>query len=237
MKKSIFLLIPFLFLLSCSKKGTQFKIDPVLSPYYDSFLASGKMRGQDVSTDNLIIEFGNAQVKSEHALAYCGRDFKSEGERVLGTEVEYNTPKVVVDREYFQLLSEVERRAVMFHELGHCLLKREHTVAVNEYRYIKSIMYPYLLTHIIGYYYDALEENYIDELFNPNAPTRNPDIALGEYFLRLREEYDASNPLPPPPPVAKMTTDSTVVSSLGLDGRCSEDEIPNETLKKMELEQ
>lgn len=239
MKNMILISLSLLF-FSCTKQATQFELDPELAPYYEDFVQSGQIRGQDVSTDDLIIKFGNTK-DERGALAYCGRDFTQKGEVFLGGRTEYNTPKVVVDREYFKILTAKEKRAVLFHELGHCLLNREHSSEITPYQFLKSIMYPYLITRIIGYYYDAMEENYIDELFNPNTPAINPDIAWAKYVGRYQEQTPSSPITEPPPPipvVSKMTIPTEVtVHVMGLDGKCNHTVESVESLKNLEVKE
>lgn len=206
-------------LMSCQKKGTQFRIDPELEPYYSNFLIAGKLRGQDVSTDNFILEFGDAKKMSGTALGYCGRDFRNSGDSFNGTE--YNTPKVVIDKKAFDYLGEPSKRALIFHELGHCLLNRNHSLEITEYNFIKSIMYPYLITSIIGDYYVALENNYIDELFNPATTSENPEISLIKYHNEMRERNNNKN-------------EKIQVQSMGTDGKCNHFEVNKDELIKNE---
>ena len=204
--------------LGCQPKK-EFSIDPQLAPYYEAFVVSGQLRGKNVGTDNLIMEFGNAQKSDPKALAYCGRTIKTHDISVpLISDQTYPTPKIVVDKSAFDRMQEFERRALLFHELGHCILNRSHTTELNEYDYAKSIMYPYLLTQIIGVmYYQALEKNYIDELFDPNAKFKNPDIALSDFYEEKRRNQ-ANSKTENNYKTDEYTT--VVIQSMSEDGSC-----------------
>lgn len=189
--KSFILLIMLTSFFSCAKEKTQFRVDPELMPYYQSFVYEGKIRGQDQSTNDLILEFGDAKSRDNEVLAYCGIDLSST--HIWFERVEYFTPKIVVDKESFDSLSEIERRTLIFHEMGHCILKRNHNKELNEYQYVKSIMYPYLITDILGIFYDNVESYYIDELFNPNSPSVNPSIVGANNSKTHFQEFTLSS--------------------------------------------
>lgn len=75
---------------------------------------------------------------------------------------------VTISGEYWEYLDEAERKALMYHEWGHCLLKREHVtdIMVSILMFYQvcpvSVMYPQLQHN--SCFLDN-EEHYIKELF------------------------------------------------------------------------
>lgn len=158
-------------LFSCAKNYDYLYIDPEIQPYYNDFLNSGKMYGKDYSTDNLVVEFGDTSnyKKNSKPIGICKTsiDFKNEfGSLVRHT---HTYPHIIIDKQVFDYLDEYSRRALIFHELGHCVLQRTHDESINELGYVKSIMYPSLITQRIGFFYQLLEKYYIEELFSPQS--------------------------------------------------------------------
>lgn len=68
------------------------------------------------------------------------------------------------DRDYWEnYLDDGEKWEVIFHELGHCDLNRDHVNALNAGVPI-SIMYPYVFS-----LYSTTIAGYVTELFNPSS--------------------------------------------------------------------
>lgn len=72
---------------------------------------------------------------------------------------------IQIDRDIFFSYSELGREELIFHELGHCILDRDHTTSRISYKDTtipKSIMYPYTFgnssfySEMLSYYYDEL---------------------------------------------------------------------------------
>lgn len=82
--------------------------------------------------------------------------------------------EIKIDREYWTRLdvSKTDKIGLMFHELGHCVLNRDHTDEEMQVPYgpytmtvPKSLMYPTLFySKMIA---NELQQHYYDELFNP----------------------------------------------------------------------
>lgn len=79
---------------------------------------------------------------------------------------------IMISPKSWQTLSTNSKKLLLFHELGHCTLKRDHAVATffSPMLCPVSIMYPYITP--IERCFSALKESYIRELFtNPyNLP-------------------------------------------------------------------
>lgn len=83
--------------------------------------------------------------------------------------------QIRIDPSYWQTASEPARIGLIFHELGHCELNRDHLDTVHYYSGIHiagdipdSIMYPY---NFFNYSYEELSDYYFYELFHGKTPT------------------------------------------------------------------
>jgi len=141
------LLISLLLFTSCSiiPVGTD---SPVFKKYVLTF---EKYYGQKIP-DHITIRFVDHFPGTATAKCYPG----------LG--------KVLVSLEQWNMMTELEREWVLFHELGHCVLFREHD---NE-RILgglcpRSIMHPWFTRDLC---YKMKYDYYIKELFNPSKRCR-----------------------------------------------------------------
>lgn len=143
-----------------------------------------------------------------------------------------NKPPVVkVKKSWYQTASTSRKMSLIFHELGHCLLKRPHkTSYVNVLcdktqsatrGYYSSIMFPYLINDGLGTYnYNSAAyptplqffndnlEKYIDELFNSNL-----DYTLGEVYSSYSQDQE---------PIEIKNGETVVIYNLLENGNCSE---------------
>lgn len=77
--------------------------------------------------------------------------------------------KVTVDREYFDTINENQREELMYHELGHCELDRDHSEAMTYKggkRVPESVMYPYVFSLTWAQVYDTFRPEYVQELLS-----------------------------------------------------------------------
>lgn len=97
---------------ACGGRYNEAMIKPVFIPYVEKFLEAANSNHVTVSIETLRIEFGNFSAEQVNVGGVCqhGRGFD------VVTMHEGNWNK----------LSELQRTVTIFHELGHCLLKREH---------------------------------------------------------------------------------------------------------------
>lgn len=106
---------------SCGPIPVNRNIDPEFVPLFLTFLASAAQHAMNISrelSDNLTIKF--------ETLPYSDGSF--------GTIVGYcsfptGSPIVQVDRKFWGEVDAYTRESLVFHELGHCLLLRQHTSA------------------------------------------------------------------------------------------------------------
>lgn len=69
---------------------------------------------------------------------------------------------IEIDPDYWQSTSETRKEVLLFHELGHCVLGRDHDEQRIYYTVPKSIMYPYLFEQA----YQTHRSYYVEELQN-----------------------------------------------------------------------
>ena len=85
---------------------------------------------------------------------------------------------IYINSKHWYGLSEHLKIALIFHELGHCLLGRSHTTARYEVDGCPtSLMFPYLVSLIC---YNRYYDDYIDELINNRLelPEQNAEFVI-----------------------------------------------------------
>lgn len=96
--------------------------------YVNLFQEQAAELGQDIQVSDLVIRFKHIPVEEDKTvLGRCWRGGNA-------------SPTIDVDPEHWKTMSMVQRELLMFHEMGHCLLRRDH---VEDF---KSIMNPYLIS-------------------------------------------------------------------------------------------
>jgi hypothetical protein len=112
------------------------------APYVRLFSQYAEEYDAPVKIDDL--EFKTADIKDEGIMGRCHT-------------YDHGTPTIVIDTIYWEKISPTQRIALVFHELGHCILKREH---IEEGL---SIMNPYLISdYNFSNHFDGL----LSELFD-----------------------------------------------------------------------
>ena len=101
--------------------------------------------------ENLIVKFSDV----------LGGD---NGSIILGTCTWGSTPTIEIDIDDFGRLTETQREALMYHELGHCVLNRTHNDGyIDDSNCANSIMNRFIINQTC---YDTYYVHYINELFN-----------------------------------------------------------------------
>ena len=145
----------------------QYSVPEAVEPFMKTFREEAQKRGSSVSTANLIIEFGTPQGQD-----VCGQCTLETGK----------TPRILLNNNSFcwQQANEQERECLLFHELGHCLLKRLHKTDKFPDGAFTSLMNPDNVDVYATCRYPIGGEEcdkrprrnyYIDELFDPATPT------------------------------------------------------------------
>lgn len=94
--------------------------------------------------------------------------------------------EIVISIQHWDEEKEIDRLSVLYHEMGHCLLNREHlegTINFNGKIIPRSLM---SAEHFSGRYFETYKEYYIQELFYQNAPIPIlKNRAIEDSFRRL----------------------------------------------------
>lgn len=146
----VLLLLIILFITACGTVNPEqlSLIDPELQPYVMSFHFEAMKRGKDIDVTKI-----SAKIKTVT---------NKYGERVVGVCF-MGLSSIEIDVDYWKIASYNEKETLVFHELGHCALKREHKNGYDNLGVPFSIMNSTLLWPDV---YENNREKLIDELFN-----------------------------------------------------------------------
>jgi hypothetical protein len=106
------LILPF----ACQKQTVEpniYQIDKELEPFLKIFLDEGKKRGVEIKLENLIMAFGTS---TEDICGKCNKK-DNNGQRTI---------TIIRDQICWTNAAKENKEALVFHELGHCLLNRLH---------------------------------------------------------------------------------------------------------------
>lgn len=134
---------------SCQKEESNFYIDPLLMDYFEEFSEEGLLRG--VSVDFEAAEIETAFVDLDGAIAaQCSHSQES--------------PNLLrLDFDVWNQYSEMERTFLIFHELGHCYLGRDHDDSKDSEGNCLSIMHSG--SSICNNTFESNRATLLDELF------------------------------------------------------------------------
>lgn len=82
------------------------------------------------------------------------------------------TPVISLDRKSWERSHPILKESLIFHELGHCILKKGHDTSLTSNGYPTSIMYPIILPNSL---YAEYYPEYMSNLFNKSS-----DLFLAE---------------------------------------------------------
>lgn len=159
MSRKLFPFLLFILIFTNCKKDKVYAVPKELQPYIDSFIAEAKARGINLVIDDLVIIYEkNLNVNGVDAAGVCTFSKKDPHTIKLDT----------TSGNWQNSLS--SREQLIFHELGHCVLNREHTDIKFASDNYKSIMKPtgeQLYGSVAALYKRSY---YLDELFNESIP-------------------------------------------------------------------
>lgn len=155
MNKYLFLLASglFIFTLACNPDELEGPIDEALLPYVEDFIFEANARGVNLDIDSLGIEITFQNIGDPNVLGRCNRDQSGNG------------LAIDIDPVYWKLATELRKEYVMFHELGHCVLNRDHTSASGPTGTCLSIMEPGTGVDCMSNYSEFTRDELLDELF------------------------------------------------------------------------
>lgn len=152
--KGLFLLIILLFLASCGKKAQDYKegdkpLFITSNPVFDSYKSNFEQdyynsTGQSLSTSNIPINFKDIEDGNVVGRCYYIGSFR----------------EIVIDLNYWALANATKREILVFHELGHCALDRNHQELTKNGNPV-SIMFPSVISDTL---YNTHKTDYLEEL-------------------------------------------------------------------------
>lgn len=122
MKRLILLLA--LALTACEKNKI-YNVDPAIQPYVDRFTRASNEVDHPIVVDNLV-----ANIKTLSNPQWAGQ-----------CDINNETPTVSLSAAWWPTFNDSMREQLVFHELGHCVLGRQHNNDVDQYGVPVSIMY------------------------------------------------------------------------------------------------
>ena len=125
-KYIVFALILHLLFIGCNKDGSQV-IERELQVHFSSFEIEANAHGLDIDISSIAISGYIQNIETRGTLGQC----KSYSD---------GTQQIVIDEQYWNRISNDEREYLVFHELGHCILKRVHNDEQDENGNCISIM-------------------------------------------------------------------------------------------------
>lgn len=138
---------PSLDLRSGPRKG----INPKLTKYVDRFERIGDiLYGRKMILPEMDIDFGKTRLISMRAVGWCVRNPITR------------RPKILIDTNFWKQADEAEREALIFHELGHCVLDRDHIKKKSALGIPLSLMFPSVIP---SFTYRKFRKHYLIELF------------------------------------------------------------------------
>ncbi len=143
-------LLVFATLPSCGEEDI-IETDAELQPYFDIFTKEASIRGITVDYEAARIEGLLQNIPNANIQGQCFRN-------------ESKPRKVIIDVNYWSNATELEKQFIIFHELGHCFLDRDHLDTTEPTGICTSIMHsnpgacPFEFTNLT-------RDNYLDELF------------------------------------------------------------------------
>lgn len=163
--------IVILLLAGCSEKSEftpVYDVPEEFQPFIEAFENEAALRGHSISITNLIIKYDNTIPDP-----YCGQ--------CNSNSLDKNTQKIISINPGLNCWNSTEEEETLFfHELGHCILGREHDSSLLPNGDPKSIMIPNDLQLYGPCIYDIdpgspcneryKRPYYVDELFDPNTP-------------------------------------------------------------------
>lgn len=111
--KNIFVILAVALFFGCEKQEIVLTIDPELQPYFDAFVEEGSKRGRTIQMDEYLL---TASIQEINRPKIAGQCTQSEG----------TISQILIDQKYWRGYSTLQRESLVFHELGHCILKRSH---------------------------------------------------------------------------------------------------------------
>lgn len=148
--KNLFIVYLAALLLAVTACGKH-SVDPAFTTYVESFTEAAKAQGKDVNVDESI-NFG--AVSGQDTAGNCDKGF-------------LKSASIIIDKSTWDQASDSTKTMLIWHELGHCVLNRDHKNdteidAVSGIKLPASIMNAKLP---LDQYFTSRKDEYTKELF------------------------------------------------------------------------
>lgn len=146
-------LLGMVILTGCRQEETSaLYIDSSLREYFDRFAEEGNRRGLNIDFNTIRVEGFISNTLTAGINGQCQHD-------------EDHPDRVLVNQAYWNRADAMEKEFLIFHELGHCYLKRSHLDTKDSSGTCTSIMHSGAHVCRNGYAKQT-RDDYLDELFN-----------------------------------------------------------------------
>jgi len=140
------------YLLTLSSCGSANYSIKGFESYVEEFHAQASKYNKAIDLAHLDISFGDTQSAGPEVIGLCYTYESSEDK------------DIVINKEFWNDATELQRKELMFHEMGHCLLDLDHDDSiVNPPGRPKSIMNSHM---IATYWLERFFDDYVKELFS-----------------------------------------------------------------------
>jgi hypothetical protein len=173
--------IGVILLFGCRKEAEEitepvvYQVPPEVEIYVERFLAAAEQRNQPIEITNLIVEFDSLNNSIRDGAMLCAACEQIPGRADRQRKITINTSV-----NCWRFASDFVKEALIFHELGHCVLQRlDHRDDWLPNGDFASLMNSNSISLYDICVYDLgngpcnrtfKREYYLDELFDPNTP-------------------------------------------------------------------
>lgn len=123
-----------------------------LNPFLNTFIAEGRKRGHNIPDDL-------------NGITYEIKEIEEDGVAGVCYWISANPNHIVLNSIYWNQFSSDQKESVLFHELGHCFLNRDHNDAALSNGTCESIMHSGTSQNCQHAYNANSKSYYLDELF------------------------------------------------------------------------
>lgn len=151
MKYFSVLLIAILFATSCSEEEPEIAIEPALQGIFDVFVDEAAARGVLVDFESIGLTARLQTIGQPRVEGFC-RGLEEGGR------------EIVIDRNFWTQALPIRQELLVFHELGHCVLGRDHFDEIDANGNCVSIMNTFI-DNCEDSFLSTTRTQYLDELF------------------------------------------------------------------------
>jgi len=123
-----------------------------MEPYIQNFIQQGRLRGHDIPDDLNGITYEIKEIEQEGVAGIC---YWSSS----------NPNHIIIDKTFWLQFNVDQKEAVLFHELGHCYLERDHLDDALSNGNCQSLMHSGTVQNCKHAYAGSNKTYYLDELF------------------------------------------------------------------------